>query len=135
MIRANKPISATQAEAFSRLDRKTQTHAASAGFFDLRWSDPYFIEYGRLRPVRAVETHDDYEIKPIIYEFSREYVEMKDEFCLYLEINHIPFAEMESRKDPYSGSWIHRVKVVPTSYLEAVEVSKWIQFHAIIAAM
>ena len=55
MIRLNKPISATQAEHFSKIATHAERyHAVKSGFFDLRWSDPYFIEYGKLRPVRAV---------------------------------------------------------------------------------
>ena len=136
MIRANKPISATQAEHFSRITSHTERHyAVKSGFFDLRWSDPYFIEYGKLRPCRAVQTAEPaYEIKPIIYEFSKNYEEMKKEFMLFLEVSKIPFAEMESRRNEISGEWILRVKVVPTTYCESVKVAQWIQFHAIIAA-
>lgn len=134
MIRANKPISATQAEHFSRIATHAERyHAVKSGFFDLRWSDPYFIEYGKLRPVRAMETQ--YDCKAIIYEFGSEYREMKDSFCLFLEMMEIPFVELFHKTEEQMGDRKFRIKVVPTTYEEAKRVAQWIQFHAIIAAM
>ena len=65
MIRLNKPISATQAEHFSKIATHAERyHAVKSGFFDLRWSDPYFIEYGKLRPVRTMKAQYDYNVLP-----------------------------------------------------------------------
>lgn len=136
MIRANKPISATQAEHFSRITSHAERyHAVKSGFFDLRWSDPYFFDYGKLRPCRAVQTAEPaYEIKPVIYEFGSEYCEMKDGFILFLEMMEIPFAELFHKTEEQMGDKKFRIKVVPTTYEEANCVARWIQFHAIIAA-
>ena len=134
MIRLNKPISATQAEHFSKITTHAERyHAVKSGFFDLRWSDPYFIEYGKLRPVRTMETQ--YDCKAIIYEFGSEYREMKDSFCLFLEMMEIPFVELSHKTEEQMGDGKFRIKVVHTTYEEAKCVAQWIQFHAIIAAM
>ena len=134
MIRLNKPISATQAEHFSKITTHAERyHAVKSGFFDLRWSDPYFIEYGKLRPVRTMETQ--YDCKAIIYEFGSEYREMKDSFCLFLEMMEIPFIKLFHKTEEQMGDRKFRIKVVPTTYEEAKCVAQWIQFHAIIAAM
>lgn len=134
MIRANKPISATQAEAFSRLDRKFQTQAASAGFFDLRWSDPYFCDYGRLRPVRKVTTQERPDMKVIVYAFGTEFRAMKDEFCVFLDAYEIAHVELQKQMADYDGE-LFKVKVITETYQQSVLVGQWIQFHAIIAAM
>lgn len=134
MIRANKPISATQAEAFSRLDRKIQTQAARAGFFDLRWSDPYFCDYGRLRPVRKMTTQERPDMKVIVYAFGTEFRAMKDEFCAFLDAYEIAHVELKKQMADYDGE-LFKVKVITESYRQSVLVGQWIQFHAIIAAM
>lgn len=134
MIRANKPISATQAEAFSRLDRKIQTQAARAGFFDLRWSDPYFCDYGRLRPVRKMTTQERPDMKVIVYAFGTEFRAMKDEFCAFLDAYEIAHVELKKQMADYDGE-LFKVKVITESYRQSVPVGQWIQFHAIIAAM
>lgn len=65
MIRLNKPISATQAEHFSKIATHAERyHAVKSGFFDLRWNDPYFIEYGKLRPVRTMKAQYDCNVSP-----------------------------------------------------------------------
>lgn len=134
MIRANKPISATQAEAFSRLDRKIQTQAARTGFFDLRWSDPYFCDYGRLRPVRKMTTQERPDMKVIVYAFGTEFRAMKDEFCAFLDAYGIAHVELKKQMADYDGE-LFKVKVITESYRQSVLVGQWIQFHAIIAAM
>ena len=131
MIRANKPISATQAEHFSKITTHAERyHAVKSGFFDLRWSDPYFIEYGKLRPVRTMETQ--YDCKAIIYEFGSKYREMKDSFCLFLEMMEIPFAELFRKTEEQMGDRKFRIKVVPTTYEEAKCGAQWVQVDDVI---